>query len=139
MPKPGHHLPALRWRFRSFRSRLLFSFLSLSLIPVMVLTFYSSSRIVGIAQENIDSLIGNNLEMISRNLSVTLAAYSDILYQLYTNDDVVDLVNGISAGHDVALRRNQLLRVLRAACYFRPYIRALRCCCPPAIPCFTTS
>lgn len=113
------------WRYRSFRSRLLLSFICLSLIPVLVLTFYSSSRIVGIAQENIDSLVDNNLEMISRNLNVTLAAYSDIVYQLYTSDEVVDLVNGINAGKDVALRRNQLLRVLRAACYFRPYIQGV--------------
>ncbi|NLI22067.1 MAG: sensor histidine kinase [Clostridiales bacterium] len=112
-------------RHRSFRSKLLFSFLSLSIIPVIALTLYSSSRIVNTAQDNIDSLIGNNLEMISRNLTVTLAAYSDILYQLYTSDDVVDLVNGINAGKDVALRRNQLLRTLRAACYFRPYIQGI--------------
>jgi two-component system sensor histidine kinase YesM len=116
----------MKWRqHRSFRSRLLLSFLSLSLIPVVVLTFYSSSRIVNIAQENIDQLIGNNLEMISRNLNVTLAAYSDILYQLYTSDEVVDLVNGINAGKDVALRHNQLLRTLGAACYFRPYIQGV--------------
>jgi two-component system sensor histidine kinase YesM len=115
-----------KWRrHRSFRSRLLLSFLSLSLIPVIVLTLYSSSRIVNIAQENINQLIDNNLEMISRNLNVTLAAYSDILYQLYTSDEVVDLVNGINAGKDVALRHNQLLRVLRAACYFRPYIQGI--------------
>ena len=113
------------WRHRSFRSRLLLSFLSLSLIPVLVLTLYSSSRIVNIAQENIDQLIDNNLEMISRNLNVILAAYSDILYQLYTSDEVVDLVNGINAGKDVALRHNQLLRALRAACYFRPYIQGI--------------
>lgn len=116
---------AMWWRHRSFRSRLLLSFLALSLIPVLLLTLYSSSRIVSIAQENIDRLIDNNLEMISRNLNVTLAAYSDILYQLYTSDEVVDLVNGINAGKDVALRHNQLLRALRAACYFRPYIQGI--------------
>jgi two-component system, sensor histidine kinase YesM len=125
MEKRRGDKPAIWWRHRSFRSRLLLSFLSLSLIPVMVLTLYSSSRIVSIAQENIDQLIDNNLEMISRNLNVTLDAYSDILYQLYTSDEVVDLVNGINAGKDVALRHNQLLRVLRAACYFRPYIQGI--------------
>lgn len=125
MREPQNSMPIPRYRHRSFRSRLLLSFLALSLIPVLLLTFYSSSRIVSIAQENIDRLIDNNLEMISRNLNVTLTAYSDILYQLYTSDEVVDLVNGINAQQDVALRHNQLLRVLRAACYFRPYIQGI--------------
>ena len=115
-----------RWcAARSFRSRLLISFLSFSILPVLVLTFYSYGRIANVAQENIDKLIDNNMKMVSRNLDVTLSAYKDILYQLYTSDEVVALANNINEGKDVALYRNQLLRTLRAACYFRPFIQGV--------------
>ncbi len=110
---------------RSFRSRLLLSFLVFSILPVLTLTFYSYGRIANVVQDNIDQLIENNMAMISRNLDVTLSAYSDILTQLYTSDDVVSLANYINDGNDVALHRNQLLRTLRAACYFRPYIQGI--------------
>ena len=64
-----------RWcAARSFRSRLLISFLSFSILPVLVLTFYSYGRIANVAQENIDKLIDNNMKMVSRNLDVTLSA-----------------------------------------------------------------
>lgn len=120
---------SLPWRLwgakRSFRSRLLLSFLTLAILPVLVLTFYSYGRIATVVQDNIDKLISNNMTMISRNLDVTLSAYSDILVQLYTSDEVVSLTKDISDGMDVALHRNQLLRTLRAACYFRPYIQGI--------------
>ena len=113
------------WARRSFRSRLLLSFLLFSIGPVLLLTFYSYGRIANVVQDNIDNLIDNNMAMISRNLDVTLSAYSDILTQLYTSDEVVTLSNNINEGKDVALHRNQLLRTLRAACYFRPYIQGI--------------
>ena len=115
-----------RWsRARSFRSRLLLSFLVFSFLPVLVLSFFMYERVISVTQANIDELVSSNMEMISRNLDVTLSSYSDILYQLYTSDEVVALVQAISAGDNIALNRNQLLRVLRAACYYRPYIQGV--------------
>ncbi|MCE5343618.1 MAG: sensor histidine kinase [Eubacteriales bacterium] len=104
---------------------MLLSFLLFSILPVLVLTFYSYGRIATVVQDNIDQLIDNNMAMISRNLDITLSSYSDILTQLYTSDEVVSLVDDISNDKDVALHRNQLLRTLRAACYFRPYIQGI--------------
>ena len=78
--------PAIWWRHRSFRSRLLLSFLALSLIPVLLLTLYSSSRIVSIAQENIDRLAAfHTLTILDYGVE---AKESEIDFNLTMNENI---------------------------------------------------
>ena len=110
---------------RSFRSILLVALCAVSIVPLICLSFVSYARIGSVMQSSIDDLIDNNLAMAARNLDVVLGSYEDILYQLYTSDEVVELAASIDAGDQTALHRNQLMRTLRATSYFKPNIQGV--------------
>jgi two-component system sensor histidine kinase YesM len=65
-------------------------------------------------RENTKQLTNMNLVQTSKSLDATLSIYKNLLYQLYTNDDIVSLAKDINEGKDIALKFNQLRRLLHS-------------------------
>lgn len=110
---------------RSFRSILVFSFVFISLVPILALQFLSDNRISENLQENMDRLSISNATQTKNNLRITLDAYNDLLYQIYTNDEIVRLIYEIDAGENQVVNVNQLQRTLRAMCYAKEGIESI--------------
>jgi two-component system sensor histidine kinase YesM len=99
---------------RSFKYKLIFSFVVVSIIPILLIQAISYYNITSTMRENTKQLTNMNLVQTSKSLDATLSIYKNLLYQLYTNDDIVSLAKDINEGKDIALKFNQLRRLLHS-------------------------
>ncbi|SKC06761.1 two-component system, sensor histidine kinase YesM [Lachnospiraceae bacterium] len=110
---------------KSIRSYLILIFIITSLIPILILGIFSFGNIFQMLNNNSKTLIDNNLERLDSNLHISLDAYNDVMYQIYTDDSIVSGVEKIDAGIDEALTINQMRRFLNSLMNSKSYIRAI--------------
>lgn len=85
----------------SLRTQLITLVCLVTLIPFAVGQWLSYRQTAAVIRENMDEQTRLNLQQMEKTLDATLASYEDLLYQIYTNDTVVELVNKLAAGEDV--------------------------------------
>lgn len=110
---------------KSIRTRLITAFVVTSFLPILlvnVVSYYNTSRLV---RQNVESMTNANLEQTKVSLDVWLDSYEDILFQVYTDDDIVALVDKINAGEDVANNRQMLRKTLRGLFYTKDYVKSI--------------
>lgn len=108
---------------KSIKTRLIMAFVVTSFLPIVmvnVVAYYNTSRLV---RQNVESMTNANLEQTRVSLDVWLDSYEDILYQVYTDDNIVELVDRINAGENVASNRQMLRRALRGMVYTKDYVK----------------
>lgn len=110
---------------RSFKYRLIVSFCLISIIPIIVMNIISYYKIATNVQKNVDKLSETNLAQTKNNINLALSSYEDLLYQMYTDDYIVELVDKINRNQDIAVSRNQLRRTLRGIANVKPYIQSI--------------
>ncbi len=93
---------------RSFRYRLIVSFCILSIVPVIVIQIVSYYNIADKLQKKIDALENTNLLQTRKIIRTNLNFYEDLLYQMYTDDRIIDLVNKVNSGDNVEFNSGQL-------------------------------
>jgi len=111
---------------KNLRSILLFSFIFISIIPIVLLQFISYYRLTNNFSENIDSLSQININRTKDNLELLLSSYEDILYQIYTDDELIAQL--ASMDKDLYLRPvivNQIRRRLQALSNIKEWIEAI--------------
>ena len=109
----------------SLQTKLIRLFLMASAIPILFISFFSYYNISNTLKKNTEELTISNLEQTSKSLNIWLESYEDVLYQIYTNDDVVTLVDNLNQGKDIAVSKNQLRRILQGILYTKEYIRSI--------------
>ena len=110
---------------KSIRTRLIMAFVVTSFLPIALVnmvSYYNTSRLV---RQNAESMTGANLEQTRVSLDVWLDSYEDILFQVYTDDGIVELVDKINTGEDVADNRKQLRKTLRGLFYTKDYVKSI--------------
>ena len=110
---------------KSIKIRLVTAFVLTSIIPILLINivyYYNTSRLV---QQNVESMTKANLEQTKVSLDLWLESYEDILFQVYTDDTIVELVDRINAGEDVANNRKMLRKTLRGLFYTKDYVKAI--------------
>lgn len=110
---------------KSFRGQLIMALLVISVLPLIVIQGVSFYQVQSIMQDNTGELIEANMSSTLRGVALTLNAYESVLNQLYTDDDLVTLIDKLNDNQDVALNSNQLIRALRAACYAKEHIQGI--------------
>ena len=110
---------------KSIRTRLITAFVVTSFLPIVlvnIVSYYNTSRLV---RQNVEGMTNANLEQTRVSLDVWLDSYEDILFQVYTDDDIVNLVDKINAGEDVANNRQILRKTLRGLFYTKDYVKSI--------------
>lgn len=110
---------------RGIRMQLVVTFIAISIMPIFlvhIVYYYNTSRLV---QQNVESMTRANLEQTRVSLDVWLDSYEDILFQVYTDDGIVELVDRINAGEDVANNRKMLRKTLRGLFYTKDYVKSI--------------
>lgn len=110
---------------KEIRMQLIVTFIIISIIPIFlvhIVYYYNTSRLV---QQNVESMMRANLEQTRVSLDVWLDSYEDILFQVYTDDSIVELVDKINAGEDVANNRKMLRKTLRGLFYTKDYVKSI--------------
>lgn len=109
----------------SFKFQLILSFVLVSIIPLLLIQTISTYVISESMRENIDEIIALNLVQTRKSLDLTLSGYDDFIYQIYTNDEIINNINNINNGHDIAMNVNQLRRHLRSFSSAKPSVQCL--------------
>lgn len=109
----------------SLQTKLIRLFFMTSAIPILFISFFSYYNISNTLKKNTEELTISNLEQTSKSLNIWLEAYEDTLYQIYTSDDVVALIDNLNQGKDIAVTKNQLRRFLQGILYTKEYIRSI--------------
>jgi two-component system sensor histidine kinase YesM len=113
-------------RTKSLRGILVFSFVFVSIIPILILQFVSYHRLIVNFKDNVNRLSQANVNQTKNNLEIILDAYEDLLYQLYTNDELVSLIGDIDADTEfLAVNMNHVRTTLRAMCYAKEAIESI--------------
>lgn len=112
-------------RNKSLGMKLVISFMGISMIPILLITMFSYYHILNIVNDNNKKLMKYNLSRTKTTLEISVESYQDILVQIYSDDDVVHLINKINRGEDLVVSKNHLRRILRAYLYAKDYIRDL--------------
>lgn len=110
---------------KSIRTRLIMAFVVTSFLPVVlvnIVAYYNTSRLV---RQNVESMTNANLEQTRVSLDVWLDSYEDILFQVYTDDEIVEMVDKINTGEDVADNRKKLRKTLRGLFYTKDYVKSI--------------
>ncbi len=110
---------------KSIRTRLITAFVVTSFLPIAlvnIVSYYNTSRLV---RQNVEGMTKANLEQTKVSLDVWLDSYEDILFQVYTDDEIVELVDKINAGEDVANNRKLLRKMLRGLFYTKDYVKSI--------------
>lgn len=110
---------------KSIKIKLVTAFVITSIIPILlvnIIYYYNTSKLV---QQNVESMTKANLEQTKVSLDVWLDSYEDILLQVYTDDYIVELVDKINDGEDVANNRKLLRKTLRGLFYTKDYVKSI--------------
>ncbi|MFD1886898.1 sensor histidine kinase [Paenibacillus wenxiniae] len=108
-----------------FRKKLIIAFVYVSLLPVLIvqaLSYYFSSQVL---ETKINHVVQNSLMQTAKGLDITLDSYEDILFQIFANDEVVQLVRKMNNGTNVELSRNRLINLLSGYSYAKQGIRSV--------------
>jgi len=109
----------------SFKSILLRTFAITSVVPILAIGIFMVYGVLQAIRSNTDTLMETNLQQVDNNIVLSLKAYEDLSYQIYTNDDVVELVKSIDEGKDVAASVSQLRRYMNGLLNTKDYVRAI--------------
>lgn len=116
----------MKWiNVKKYNTQLILSFLCVSVVPILivaVLSYYNSMRTI---KSGMNEMIDMNLKQTQNSLEVWLDSYEDILFQLYTDEDVIKLVENINRGEDAAVARSQLRRKLHGIFFAKDYVKAV--------------
>ena len=83
---------------RGIRIRLIFMLILLIFIPILLFAAVSQLRLNSAMRESLDSRVQTGLEKSNRSLTLTLEKYDTLLYDLSTDDDIIDMVESLNAG-----------------------------------------
>ncbi len=109
----------------SLKTRLIRIFIITSIVPIVILELFSYINISRTLRENMQFMSRSNLGQLDNNLNISLDSYEDLLYQIYTHDDMVKWVEALDRGEDEAVTINQMRRLLGSLLYSKEYIRAI--------------
>lgn len=110
---------------KSLGFKLILSFVITSIIPIVLMNLFSYYNTTGIVRDNITEMTEYNLNQTQSSVNTYVESYRDVLYQIYSDDEVIDLVNKLNSGEDIVVSKNQLQRKLRGFFYVKDYIRSI--------------
>ncbi len=109
----------------SIKNRLIRTFILTSIIPILLIELFSLINISSTLKENMRIMSGSSLGQLDNNLNISLESYEDLLYQIYTDDDMVRWIGDLDNGVDEAVTVNQMRRALSGLLYSKDYIRSI--------------
>jgi two-component system sensor histidine kinase YesM len=110
---------------RSFKYRLIAAFCALSIFPVILVQTTSFYNLARILRNNIDTLERSNLVQTRKIVRTKLDFYEDLLYQMYTDDHIIELIGKVDAGDNAEFNSYLLRRALHAYVYTMPYVQSI--------------
>ncbi|SHE78119.1 cache domain-containing sensor histidine kinase [Lactonifactor longoviformis] len=115
----------IRKAVRGFKTQIVLSFLIVSIIPLIGIGIWTYKNTSGIVNDNVKTFTYANLAQTSKTAAVSIEAYHALIYQIFTDENIVALTDKINAGQDTAVSKNQLRRALRGYASAKPDIQSI--------------
>ncbi|WP_033151608.1 cache domain-containing sensor histidine kinase [Pseudobutyrivibrio ruminis] len=109
----------------SLRRRIISVFMLVAIISSLFLGFFSYMNIANALRESAKKNSNNTLLQVDNNINILLDSYEDVLYQVYTSDDVIQNMDLINNGKNSSVAKNSLRRYLRNLVNSKDYIRSI--------------
>ena len=109
----------------SLRKKIIYVFLIVALLSSVGLGIFSYINIATSLKDNMENSTNNMLVQVDNNINILLDSYEDVLYQIYTNDDVIAYVDEWTGGNNPSVAKNNLRRYLRSLVNSKDYIRSI--------------
>lgn len=108
---------------RSLVLQLVFAFVITSIIPIILINIFSYYNISKTVRDNNFAMMEYSLNRTKNMLDISLESYEDVLFQIYADDQVIELVNKINNQEELEVSRKQLRRILSGFFYIKDYIK----------------
>lgn len=109
----------------SLRKRILYVFMFVAILSSVTLGVFSYMNIANSLRQSSERNANNTLSQVDNNINILLDSYEDVLYQIYTSDDVIKYVDDINNGVNSSVAKNNLRRTLSALVNSKDYIRSI--------------
>lgn len=109
----------------SLKRKIVAAFVASSILPALVIVYFSYLNTSKIVQNNVEELTHSNLIQVSNSVDVWMKSYEDILFQIYMNDEIVDMVYDINKEIDVTNNVRLLRKTIRGMFYTKEYIKSI--------------
>ena len=96
-------------KIRSLRVQLFLAICLVAIIPVIIVSSFSLGNTIRIVNDKVNELTKNNLEQVDKNINITLDGHEDLLFQLCTDDSIIELVEMINSNKNVEFYTSQLI------------------------------
>lgn len=120
-----HLKPRFNKALNSMKFRLIEAFCLISVLPFIVVSLISYYNTTSIIENNTKQLTEVNLIQTAKNVHSSLSAYEDLLFQLYTDDDIVKYIDKLNNDEDRAMSINQLRKKLQGVANVKNYIQSI--------------
>lgn len=101
----------------SLRQRMIFRFVLAALIPVLIFAAVSIFRVRQSSESNLNDRVSSNLNNANKSLDMVLDKYATVLYELSTDEEILDIVEKINQDEDdLNVNSNMLRRNLSHIC-----------------------
>ena len=112
--------------------KLICAFILASILPLLLMQIFAFQSNRRQMTEKIDELMVNNLIQIAERTNLNMEVYTNLLYQIYKNEEVTDGINALldeSENHK-AVAYNELVKCLKQYRNHDAGIRCLAIVCP---------
>lgn len=110
----------------TLKTRLILSFVLIAVLPIIFTIWAGYQRTNRLIRENAQKNAQSRLAQSRANLDVWLESYEDILFQIYTNDEIVEMIDTINLqDNNLTVTKGQLRRTLRGMFYTKEYIKCI--------------
>lgn len=111
--------------WNSLEGKMLIAFIITAVVPSFVLILFSYFNTAQIVRENVADMLQANLQQTESSMNVWMDSYEDILFQVYMNDDIVDMVGKIEEGEEIEFVSGQLRKTLRGMFYPKEHLKCI--------------
>lgn len=109
----------------SLRKKIIYVFMIVALMSSFMLGIFSYINIASSLKKSMEQSTNNMLLQVDNNINILLNSYEDVLYQIYTSDDVISYVDDVNNGNNASVAKNNIRRYLRALVNSKDYLRSI--------------
>ena len=110
----------------SLKVRLITSFVVISIFPLMITIWTGYKKNADLLRANAEASANSRMAQVKASLDIWMESYEDILFQIYTNDEIIEMVDAINRqDSSLTVTRGQLRRKLRGLFYTKDYLKSI--------------
>lgn len=109
----------------SLKSKLLRIFVVSLTVPIILFSVFMSYNTFQMLKRSTENLMMISMKQMDDNIKLLIDSYEDLLYQVYTEDEMVMWLDKLNSGRDTYVTTGQIRRYLQGLLNTKEYIRAI--------------